>query len=461
MRHCRIALLALALAVLCAGCVRQGTAQQEPEKPAVPTETFIAEQKNEDTSRQAALRAYLDVLAENREAILGYDWQKGMVYSEEYYETLPAGVTEGVAIVDVWGDETPELIYLTAKEDNGLRYEAVLHVCAWDGGAVRELRGEDMLDWQVGGGMLYRLFQTQDDKSLWLYSIEYHEGYDETYTRFTTEGAMTPAFTCKHSLFPLEVENGNGEWETEETWERMDTPCSEAEYQASVPAEAVQAQGLIMRNAEYYEYGGEQPPEGTFRYPQGSALSCDAAVDYLRAELGVEPEAMDAAALFAAMPDYFYFASGVGAWSTDLTIAEDGTFTGSYHDSDMGDDGEDYPNGTIYVSSFSGRFGNVTRVDDYTYSMHLLEMQIDPTPAEEWIEDGVRYVASLPYGLENADEVMVYLPGAWIQSLPMEFVTWVAMPRAWGDDERPVLLPCWGLYNVAGQEGFSGDEAVG
>ena len=41
----------------------------------------------------------------------------------------------------------------------------------------------------------------------------------------------------------------------------------------------------------------------------------------------------------------FWFGSGVGAWCTTLQIQPDGSFEGQYHDSDMGDTGDGYPNG--------------------------------------------------------------------------------------------------------------------
>ena len=40
--------------------------------------------------------------------------------------------------------------------------------------------------------------------------------------------------------------------------------------------------------------------------------------------------------LFAQLPEEFLFASGAGAWSTVLSIGPDGSFTGEYHDADMG-----------------------------------------------------------------------------------------------------------------------------
>ena len=39
----------------------------------------------------------------------------------------------------------------------------------------------------------------------------------------------------------------------------------------------------------------------------------------------------------------FSFSSGVGAWETMLGIMPDGTFSGTFHDADMGDNGAGYP----------------------------------------------------------------------------------------------------------------------
>ena len=41
----------------------------------------------------------------------------------------------------------------------------------------------------------------------------------------------------------------------------------------------------------------------------------------------------------------FYFSSGAGGWATVMTIDADGTFSGNFHDSDMGTTGEGYPYG--------------------------------------------------------------------------------------------------------------------
>ena len=59
---------------------------------------------------------------------------------------------------------------------------------------------------------------------------------------------------------------------------------------------------------------------------------------------------------FSSEPKNFLFCSGAGGWSTGLKLNADGTFSGEYHDSNMGETGDGYPNGTMYECTFSGKF---------------------------------------------------------------------------------------------------------
>ncbi len=150
----------------------------------------------------------------------------------------------------------------------------------------------------------------------------------------------------------------------------------------------------------------------------------------------------------------FYFTSGAGAWLTSLHISADGSFTGEFHDSDMGDTGPGYPGGTVYLCPFSGTFGFISKVNDYEYVMKLTSLQTDESPGMI-IEDGVRYIIQKePYGLNDADEFRIYLPGRSTKDLPKPFLEWVSMPHAWGN-QIPATLPFWGLYNVGGEMGFT------
>ena len=121
----------------------------------------------------------------------------------------------------------------------------------------------------------------------------------------------------------------------------------------------------------------------------------------------------------------FSFSSGVGAWRTMLTISGNGSFEGTYSDSDMGDSGEGYPNGTVYLSEFQGRFSGPSKVNDYTYSVEIQEMTLAEDVGTSEIIDGTRYVYSEPYGMDGAEEILFYLPGAPLEELPEAYRSWV------------------------------------
>ncbi len=151
----------------------------------------------------------------------------------------------------------------------------------------------------------------------------------------------------------------------------------------------------------------------------------------------------------------FYFLSGAGAWSTELVVSSDGSFTGYYHDTDMGDSGEGYPNGTRYECDFSGTFALVDQKDELTYILRLTSLALKEEPGTERVEDGVRVISAEAYGISCGDEFMLYSPGSQSAGLPEEFLEWVRMANAW--EEPPETLPIWGLYNLGGQAGFFTD----
>ena len=161
-------------------------------------------------------------------------------------------------------------------------------------------------------------------------------------------------------------------------------------------------------------------------------------------------EEQDTVTLPDALPLDLMFASGAGGWSTDMTLEQDGSFTGAYHDSDMGDQGEGYPNGSCYISTFSGRFGSIRQVDDHTWAMTLEELTVQEEPDTEWIEDGIRYIASEAYGLETGKEFLLYSPETPTEGLDEEFLTWWP---SWNVEDTGTLN-CWGLLNQETGYGF-------
>lgn len=175
------------------------------------------------------------------------------------------------------------------------------------------------------------------------------------------------------------------------------------------------------------------------------------------------------------------FSSGAGGWCTELTIDPDGSFTGEYIDSDMGVTGPGYQ-ATQYICQFHGRFRDVTRLTAAAWSLTLDSLELDTghPVGEEWIEDQVRYISSVPYGLDTeagdralepgakfvlySPEAKGYAPGDELYGMNGDtygselyaFWGWWPDKSVWTPDST---LGCWGLRSVETGNGFFGDEA--
>ena len=150
---------------------------------------------------------------------------------------------------------------------------------------------------------------------------------------------------------------------------------------------------------------------------------------------------------------YWYFSSGVGAWSTDLYILSDGSFSGEFHDSDMGDMADDYPDGTIYYCAFTGRMSLDGRLDENTLVIRIDSLEYDRSRPEELIEDGTRYIAAEPYGLSAGDEMLLYQPGTPLRLLSEEMLLWT---HAMEEANPPDKLETWFLCSEKNESGFVG-----
>ena len=149
----------------------------------------------------------------------------------------------------------------------------------------------------------------------------------------------------------------------------------------------------------------------------------------------------------------FCFTSGAGGWCT-LLVRPDGSFYGEYHDTDMGG-GEPGIHAVQWNCKFTGRFAQPVRVNDYTYSMGIAEISYEKEAGTEEVIDGIQYYYTAPYGLEDAEEILVYLPGAPLAELPQEFRGWVGYY-----DETEGELSFYALNNEAHQQGFESYDWV-
>ena len=170
----------------------------------------------------------------------------------------------------------------------------------------------------------------------------------------------------------------------------------------------------------------------------------------------VAANAAEDASIWEEVPEYFVFSSGVGAWATELQMEDDGSFTGVYHDSEMGDTGDGYPNGTVYFCNFSGKFTEPLRFDKCMYEMDLDELETEGTEGESYIESGVRYVYSEPYGISGGTQFTLYTPGQPYDMVSEDFAWWV---RSVSGSQDTDSLTCYAICNAATQDGFVGYDS--
>ena len=158
-----------------------------------------------------------------------------------------------------------------------------------------------------------------------------------------------------------------------------------------------------------------------------------------------QPTDTSASLTFADLPSEFCFSSGVGGWSTILKVNPDGTFDGEYHDSDFG---------TLYYSTFNGKFAQPEPLNAHAYTVKIQSFNVTNDPnVFDWEED-VEYVPSDPYGMENAKEMILYLPGTSFSDIPQECMDWLN----WYQDHTALPDNVYVLFNAADGDAFIGEK---
>lgn len=225
-----------------------------PEATAEPTETPV----------NPAYAAYLELLTARREAIDGYFWQ---TYGED---------ARSVALADVYGDDTPELIYIDANVDTGESWKSTLHVVTAIDGAAAELYAADW-DYNAGSGMRYTLFLTENDKRLHLFTKSRDEDTRTVYS--VLDEADGPSLTATELLSHRTYENGAYVVYTADGSQTDGAGYSAAEAELQSRWAAV-----IMNNSS-------DDAQSAFIESHGcAAMTVDEAIAYLRQLIGADPE---------------------------------------------------------------------------------------------------------------------------------------------------------------------------
>ncbi|MBO5341385.1 MAG: M56 family metallopeptidase [Lachnospiraceae bacterium] len=148
----------------------------------------------------------------------------------------------------------------------------------------------------------------------------------------------------------------------------------------------------------------------------------------------------------------FQCLSADGKYPTLLQVAPDGSFSGSYKEPYPEDVGEEYPNGTIYLCNFDGKFAEPKKIDSYTYSLEVSEMIYEEHIGSKIYEDDIFYYYVPPVGLYDLEELVLYTPGAPLRELPVAFLESVGYQSV--SLQKDATLPFYGIYNAKEEKGF-------
>lgn len=239
-------------------------------------EEQISKKENTELDVKAVYSAYLKLLQEKQKDIEAYTWQ---VYEEDQ-DGMPLSVeTKGIALADVYGDSTPELLFIDAEQNDsqGNAIRANLHIYSFQDRKAVEIAKKENLDYQVGGGTLYNIFLTEKDKRLYLEQIEFDAKVTEVLYLLPTSGSV-PLEWDKQGSYSYDPEKSMEHDQTshrrsDEDFILYDKPAEKSKYYALKNKIQESLPKSLISN-----YSGEQKNET-------SAISYSEAISFLEKQV--------------------------------------------------------------------------------------------------------------------------------------------------------------------------------
>ena len=250
--------------------------KSDEEKGIKEAETSSENTTPEVANPKAVYTAYLTLLKEKQKDIEAYTWQA----YEEDKDGAPISVeTKGISIADVYGDGTPELLFIDAEENNGegAAIHANLHIYSFQDGKPVEIAKKENLDYQVGGGAVYDIFLTEKDKRLYLEQIDFDAKETDVLYLLPMSGNF-PLEWDKQASYSYDPEKGLENDETspkrsDEEFILYDKPVEKTDYYAFKKRIEEEMPKSLISN-----FGGEQKKET-------SAMSYSEAISFLEKQI--------------------------------------------------------------------------------------------------------------------------------------------------------------------------------
>ena len=325
-----------------------------------------------------------------------------------------------VAVRDVCGDETPELIYWTSG-DGEYSSKKYLNILSYENGALKTLYRSTDDDYV----MAYMLYQAEGSKKLYLF--DYLPVADSGHTIVSSfeesAGALRKTeLACYTAAYNME---DSSNYHYDYVWRADGADVSEEVFTEACEALLSQVDQVLMRsNLMAYE--------NRFSGVNNVSLTVEEAIDRLYAALGENRPSESPEEIFSRFAGDYLFSSGIGGWGTRMTLLPDGSFSGTFTD-------DDYVRGDGYEmtqlhSDFRGRFSNPRRINYYTYAFTLETLEYEREPGTSELTTLYNSTPALvhyttAYGLAGSTTVYAYTKDAYMYALPDDFLSWVKPMR--------------------------------
>ena len=251
------------------------TIKSDREKDQKEAETS-SDNSSSENDLKAVYASYLTLLKEKQKDIEAYTWQ--------IYEENPVGrhlkmETKGIAITDVYGDSTPELLFIDGSQydEEGNAIHANLHIYSFQDEKPVEIAKKENLDYQVGGGAVYDIFLTEKNKRLYIEQSEF-DARDTEVLYLLSASSSFPLEWDKQASYSYDPEKSfendtTSPQRSDEEFILYDKPVEKADYYAfKKRIEEKNPKSLISN------FGGEENKES-------SALSYSEAISFLEKQI--------------------------------------------------------------------------------------------------------------------------------------------------------------------------------
>ena len=384
-----------------------------------------------------AYRAYISELEE----------KYGAIFGAEVHDK-----TDTVSLTDVYGDQTPELIFWES-EDGGYSYKKYLNIITYENGAVRSLFRNNEDDYIAQSA----LFKTEQSKRLYL--LDNMPGADTVYTTVysfdeTADGLSRNETVHYSAIYNMDDINDP---HYDYSWRVNGADSDEEDYASGLASLMDSAAEVVMMDDVY------NTDTDRLKTLNNIGLTVDEALERLYEAIGEKRPAESEGDIFARFAGEYTFTSGIGGWGTKMTIRPDGSFSGEYSDSDyVAGDGYEVMK---MESVFSGRFTNPKRVNGFTYSFNIEYIEYENEPGLKEIKtlygsERTQITYTTAYGLDNiSGRILAFAPETYKYSLPDKMLSWIE-PFTEYDGYTPELgYSC--LYEPDGKFGWLGPRDNG